>query len=181
MRFRDTLGLALAFPTTTTARTLTCRSLLLVTALAGFLEVGLAQQPGALTVGARVRLKLTEGGSKTVEGYFVAHSEDSLRIKPVGADDTLAFALRDITRLEVSRGRHARAGQGALLGAGIGMLAGLGLGVAASTEQSSFCCDVGGGEIAGASAILGALGAGVGAVIGAHSHGERWQEVPRPW
>jgi hypothetical protein len=177
MRFRHTLGLALALPTST-AGTLTCRSLLLLTALVGFLQVGLAQQLTSLTVGTRVRLKLGEGGPKTVEGDFVAHSDDSLRIEPVGADDTLAFAVRNITRLEVSRGWHSRAGHGAFLGAGIGVLAGLGLGAAASTEESSFCCAVGAGEIAGVSAMLGALGAGLGAAIGAASHGERWQEVP---
>ena len=62
---------------------------------------------------------------------------------------------------------------GGLIGAGIGLF----FGIAASTDNSGWL-DVGVGEIAAITAIVGAGGAGVGALIGSLSKRDRWEPVP---
>lgn len=61
------------------------------------------------------------------------------------------------------------------MGGGTGLL----LGVLASTEEGSFY-QIGADDVVVAALVLGAVGAGVGALIGAVSHREEWEEVPRP-
>jgi len=64
-------------------------------------------------------------------------------------------------------------------GAGTGLL----LGIAASAESCTGFCeiDVGPEDVVAVAAILGGVGAGIGALIGAASHGERWQRVVEPY
>ena len=156
--------------------------LLLAMPLAASPPLALSQAPVPLTSGSRVRLKPVDPSTKSVQGDLLRLSEDSLHIVAGGAD-TLAFATGAIARLEVSRGRRSNAGKGALLGAAIGAGAGLALGVAASAEECSGfgCTEVGPGEVVAVMALFGATGAGLGALIGAASHSERWEQVPRPW
>jgi hypothetical protein len=118
-----------------------------------------------------------------VQGDLLRLSEDSLYILPAGGVDTLAFATGAIDRLEVSRGRRSNAGKGALLGLAIGAGAGLVFGALASAEECSGfgCTEVGPGEVVAVMALFGATGAGLGALIGAASHSERWEQVPRPY
>ncbi len=62
---------------------------------------------------------------------------------------------------------------GGLIGAGFGLF----LGIAASTDDSGWW-EVGVDDIAAAAGILGAGGAGVGALIGSLSKRDRWEPVP---
>ncbi len=157
--------------------------LLLDMLLTGSPPLALSQAPVLLTAGSRVRLKTVDPSTKWVQGDLVRLSEDSLHIVPAGGADSLAFATGAIDRLEVSRGRRSNAGKGALLGLAIGAGAGLALGVAASAEECSGigCTEVGPGEVVAVMAFFGATGAGLGALIGAASHSERWEQVPRPY
>jgi hypothetical protein len=157
--------------------------LLLAMLLAGSPPLALSQAPVPLSAGARVRLKPVGPSTKSVQGNLLRLSEDSLHILPAGGADTVAFATGAVARLEVSRGRRSNAGKGALLGLAIGAGAGLALGVAASAEECTGlgCTEVGPGEVVAVMAFFGATGAGLGALIGAASHSERWEQVPRPW
>jgi hypothetical protein len=161
--------------------------LVLVTVVALFTPAprgAVAQAPTHLAPGSRVRVKPTDGARATwVRGEVLSADYDSLRLLAPGSADTVAFATGAIEHLERSLGRHTRTGKGARLGGVIGASAGLLLGIAASAEECSGvgCIDVGPGEILAATAILGGLGAGVGALIGAGSRGERWARVPPPW
>lgn len=80
-----------------------------------------------------------------------------------------------LTSLDADSLRFRGAKDTSLVGAGTGLL----LGVLASSEEDGFY-DVGGEEIFAASALLGAAGAGVGALIGSASHRDRWEAVPLP-
>jgi hypothetical protein len=62
---------------------------------------------------------------------------------------------------------------GGLVGAGFGLF----LGIAASTDDSGWW-EVGPEEVAAVTAIVGASGAGVGAIIGSLSKRDRWEPVP---
>jgi hypothetical protein len=62
---------------------------------------------------------------------------------------------------------------GGLIGAGFGLF----LGIAASTDNSGWW-EVGVDDVAVVTAILGAGGAGAGALIGSLSKRDRWEPVP---
>jgi len=62
---------------------------------------------------------------------------------------------------------------GSLVGGGFGLF----LGIAASTDNSGWW-EVGVEDVAVVTAIVGATGAGIGALIGAASKRDRWEPVP---
>jgi hypothetical protein len=62
---------------------------------------------------------------------------------------------------------------GGLIGAGFGLF----LGIAASTDNSGWW-EVGVEDVAAATALVGAGGAGVGALVGSLSRRDRWEPVP---
>jgi hypothetical protein len=145
-----------------------------------------AQGAALLTNGARIRVTLTSTPRKALVGTFDALSEDTLHLRvrrespsrtPVF--DILGIPLAGIEALEVSRGRHANAGRGALIGLGVG--AGLGVlvgaaggcavNVEATTPDRAGCAALGG-------LTLGLSGAGLGALIGALSTSDEWVTVP---
>jgi len=153
---------------------------------AGFLSLALSMPapiPGqvhdSLTTGARVRVKLPDHGAAWLQGQLVMLSADSAAIALTETPDTVRFATEVPGRFEVSQGLHARTGKGALIGLGIGGGAGLILGLAASAENcTGFCpAEVGPAEILGVAALLGGVGAGIGALIGSRSRSERWGRV----
>jgi hypothetical protein len=53
--------------------------------------------------------------------------------------DSTALAVSSLVKFEVSRGRHAQTGRGALIGAGIGAVLGLFLGIVTYEACSGFC------------------------------------------
>ncbi len=149
------------------------------------------QRPADLTLGARVRITAdTEVGKPLVgtyagmdSGWIRVRVPDPLRVDPSGAptSKTVSVPLGPRSRLEVSRGQRSRAGKGALIGGLVGGGAGLLLGVAAASENSgSSFFEVGPGEVAAVTGMLGALGAGVGALIGAGSRMDRWEPIELP-
>ena len=130
-------------------------------------------------IGARVRVRLPGHGAGWLQGHLAMLSADSAAIALTETPDSVRFATASAERVEVSQGRHSHAGKGAVVGLGVGAATGLILGLAASAEPCEDLCmyEVGPGEIAGATVMLGAVGAGIGALIGSFSHGERWKRV----
>ena len=141
--------------------------------------IALSQAAPTLTPGTKVRAKATAAGAQWIQGEFVRMTSDTVFIRDPSAADTLRLATSSLTHFQVSRGLHARTGKGALLGLGIGAGTGLLLGLAASAESCTGFCpvEVGPGEILAAAALLGGVGAAIGALIGSASHGERWQRI----
>ena len=105
-------------------------------------------------------------------GTFVAWKSDTLVVQSNG--DTLQVALMNVTRLDVYMGRKAQAGAGAVVG---GLVVVVPLAIAAATCGASFGCP-NGGEAAKVLLIWGTAGAFVGALIGAATNTDRWEEVP---
>ena len=105
-------------------------------------------------------------------GTFVAWKSDTLVVQSNG--DTLQVALMNVTRLDVYMGRKAQAGAGAVVG---GLAVVVLLAIAAATCDASFGCPTA-GEAAKPLLIGGAAGAFVGALIGAATNTDRWEEVP---
>ncbi|MEP7226885.1 MAG: hypothetical protein ABI785_05960 [Gemmatimonadales bacterium] len=150
--------------------------------LAGLPLVGAAQAGSALAPGARVRVKAIGSRGPWVQGELVNLTSDSVSIRVAEGADTVRLPRSTVAQVQVSRGIHARTGHGALLGLGIGAGAGLLLGVAAAAEGCTGFCEINIGpeEVLAVTALLGGAGAGIGALIGAVSHGERWQRVDWP-
>jgi hypothetical protein len=144
--------------------------LLMASPLAGVAQAG-------PSVGATVRAKPTGPGARWVQGELVALTADSVTIRVHKGHDTVALATSTLARFQVSQGRSARTGKGALLGLGIGAGAGLLFGLAAAADNCTGFCEINVGpeDVLALTALGGGLGAGVGALIGAASHGERWQ------
>ena len=138
-----------------------------------------AQTPESVPTGARVRVKQPDYGPGWLDGKLVMLSTDSAAIALAATPDTLRFATGRLVPFELSQGFRANTGRGALLGFGIGAGTGLILGIAASAEDCTGFCpvQVGPAEILGVSALLGGVGAGIGAVIGSLSRSERWRRA----
>jgi hypothetical protein len=110
------------------------------------------------------QLTITERSGAVTQGRFVALSDQSLRVLAESA------RLVDLPESSVARIDHVRSRKGK--GALIGLLAGVAVGVlavAATPSCSGFGC-VGPPKrtaVAGVTAFLGGIGAGIGAVVGA--------------
>ncbi len=104
----------------------------------------------------------------------MAWKSDTLVVQSKG--DTLQVALMNVTRLDVYMGRKAQAGAGAVVG-GLVVVVPLAIMAAALCNGASFGCPTA-GEAAKALLIGGAAGAFVGALIGAATNTDRWEEVP---
>jgi hypothetical protein len=143
---------------------------------------GVAQVAPSVVLGATVRAKPIGAGARWVQGNLVALTPDSVSIRVPRNGDTVSLFTGALAEFQVSQGRRARTGKGALLGLGIGAGTGLLLGIAASAESCTGFCEieVGPEDVLAVAAILGGVGAGIGALIGAASHGERWQRVVEP-
>ena len=143
---------------------------------------GAAQAGPSVPVGARVRVQPTGPGARWVQGQLVALTSDSVTIRVYKRGDTVALARGSLAQFQVSQGRFARTGKGALLGLNIGGGAGLLLGLALAAQHCIGFCEINVGpeDVLALTGLGGGLGAGVGALIGAASPGERWQMVGPP-
>jgi hypothetical protein len=107
-----------------------------------------------------------------VVGNVVRVSADSLVVVPEDAPNELVLSASNVRRVDVSLGRRARTGRGAL----VGLLGGAVLGTVA---LAYFCSDSCIGAVALAALPPGGalVGAGIGAVIGSLVRTERWRSV----
>jgi hypothetical protein len=128
-----------------------------------------AQEASLPLQGQRVRLVLQAG--EPVVGHLLESHADSFRLAG-SRGPARTIPASEVRRLEVSVGRHSRAGHGAIIGSAVG--GALGLLAVASSGGDYYYTD---GEKAAGVVGLTAMGAGVGALIGGLTHSERWQEV----
>ena len=140
---------------------------------------GVAQAGPSVVVGATVRAKPAGPGARWVQGELVALTSDSVTILVRKRRDTVGLATSTLAQFQVSQGKYARTGKGALLGLGIGAGAGLLFGLAAGADHCTGFCEINVGpeDVLALTALGGGLGAGVGALMGAASRGEQWQPV----
>jgi len=128
-----------------------------------------AQQLTAADLGVRVRLTPFTGSPVT--GTLFRLTGDTVRLSFPDA----GFALDQVRKLEVSRGRRPNVVWGGLIGGGIGAVGGVAIGALLGGIYGE-----GGGELEGA-AFLGAIGLGGGAVIGGITglfvETQRWRPV----
>lgn len=135
--------------------------------------------------GIRVRATYSAAGtSRQVTGTLITLDADSLTLLVAAPSvQSVSLARSQMTRLEVSAGRHSSAGTGALIGAGIGVVGGVALGLAGQCSGDEvgweWCFDSQGYTV-GFGAVFGALGAGLGAIVGAFVHHETWRSVAHP-
>ena len=133
--------------------------------------------PGQVEAGSRVRVTTAPASPGRRIGSLVSLDTDSLRYRRWDTTSVIALPLASVARLERSTGRRSNTGRGAMIGGLIGAGFGLFLGIAASTDNSGWW-EVGVEDVAAATALVGAGGAGVGALVGSLSRRDRWEPVP---
>lgn len=131
--------------------------------------------------GTPIRIQTTARPGKWITGMAVDVAADSLGIvRTRGAVltrsyDTLRFARAELQRMEVSQGHKSNAGRGALIGGAVLGGAGLALGISCvGTTSANALVGYEGSAVPIIALTSAALGAGVGALLGALSHRERW-------
>jgi hypothetical protein len=136
----------------------------------------------AISPGARVRI--TQVGQKPRVAIMVAPRADTMMVRWGENTNVVAVPLADVSRLDVSTGRHRKLVRGAVVGTLSAGTAGLLLGAATyspckSTEMfGCFLAPASRGEQA---LIGGALGGALGLVVGTLTGVPRrdsWQQVP---
>jgi hypothetical protein len=158
----------------------------LISLLTTLLQVSATQVPASrqpavhADSGSRVRITVDKSSKHAQVGTLVSVDADSLRFTTDTAG-LVAIPTASVTRFERSRGRRSNTGRGALIGGLSFGAAGLILGVAASGESSGWGPDIGTEAVALGTLIMGAAGAGLGALIGAASKGERWEPLAIPY
>jgi len=151
---------------------------LLITILLAAPVPALAAQDSSTAVGQRVRIKTTTT-SQWLVGTLAGADEDSLRLWLQGPDGARLVAVprSAVMKFQVSCGEHSNAGRDAIVGGVIFGTLGLIAGLGCESEQNSwFTCS--GSDVANLTVLAAAEGAGIGALIGAFSHSERWQNEP---
>lgn len=142
----------------------------------------LATQEVTLGVGTRVRVNAPTLFQQQITGEVAAVEEAALEMRIDAGTTAVSVPFSAIERLQISRGDHSNSGKGALIGLGVGAGLGLALGIAAAAADdgngSYWDWDVGAGEVLAVTAVFGAAGAGVGALIGLASRTESWQTIP---
>ncbi len=142
------------------------------------------------TVTAQLLVPLQPGDRVRITAPDVFPIVDPVTVVAVEADTlvvqhdprTWRVPRRAITRLEVSLGRKSNAGRGAKIGALVLGIPGVITGLAISEICIVMCTQLSSGERVQLAALLGAIGAGtgalIGAVIGSAIRPERWVDLP---
>ena len=131
-----------------------------------------------LRPGARIRI--TQPGEHPRVAILVARNSEELVVQGPKLANDEGVPLGQITRLEVSTGRHRNVLKGMALGTAIGGAGGLLFGAAAYQPCTSMCIMAPNdrGESAAIGGVLfGTLGLLVGTIAGVQSH-DSWQRVP---
>ncbi len=150
----------------------------------------LAQALSEISTGTRIRVTVDTAPARPLVGSLVGQDGGSIQLRMqdvqqmsrtgLPAFKVVSVLLSKITRLELSRGRHSNAGKGAMYGGLTGAGAGLVIGLAATAGNGGGFFEVGPGEVALGTLVMGGLGAGVGAIIGSLSSHDQWEVVSVP-
>jgi hypothetical protein len=169
------------------------RHILLICALAGLLLPAVSRgQTLDLEPGRPIRVTAYRYGLKRTPVTFEALGADTLHVRyvhkrldhgSVVIDSTRQpLPLDAVSQIEIPAGRRSNwdkgARTGAIMGGAVGLLLG---GLYAACDDGFVCPQTPGQKVGGALAVTGTFGLGggiVGALIGAMSTRERWQEVP---
>ena len=130
-----------------------------------------------LSAGERVRATIEEQSGK-LTGTLEEWGSDTLYVVPDGASQDVparAISLSTLSRLEISKGLRSNAGKGALIGGGIGLLVGGGMSIIAGSTVDT---EVTSTDYLAFTGLVTLGGAGLGALIGALTKSERWEEFP---
>jgi hypothetical protein len=119
-----------------------------------------AEEPGTLAVGSRVRVTSPEVGPQPLVGLIVALPPGAVVVSGEGGAQS-RVTLGSASSLEVSAGRKSRAGRGAMIGAAVGAMTGILINVGDyNTDEPNTLAVSAVGAVSGA-----ALGALVGLVF----------------
>jgi hypothetical protein len=144
-------------------------------ALSAMAAAPVSAEDTAVSAGTRVRLSTSKG---RVAGTLVEQGETVVLARQRdGGTERLGVPLGDVSRFEVSQGRHGR-GRGAKIGALVGLAAAVVIGVvggeSCSGKEKMICFDHGTTTLAS-----GALTIPIGALVGAAiPPGEKWAPAP---
>jgi hypothetical protein len=127
------------------------------------------QEPPPLERGQRVRVTVPTASAVALVGRLDSVDADSLRLRRA-VEPSVAISLRDVVRLEVSRGRRRA------LGAGVGFAAGAVIGGTVGAVAYSGTDTPTETVALGSAAFGGVVGAVLGLLIGGMT--DRWEEVP---
>ncbi len=155
---------------------------LLVAALAVAVPSNLYSQDEPQVIpGDRVRVLAPSVSPDRLVGTMLAMDPDSCVLDVEGRYKPVAVPLASLTSLQVSRGKRSLAGPGAVVGMLTGGIAGVSLALSACKVEGA-CRSNGEDKTVVVALVLGvggaALGAGVGALLGAFKKVDRWEEVP---
>jgi len=145
------------------------------------------QQARLIAPGDRIRVS-SEPYFEPLVGTLSAIESDTLvlAVERAAGLPTVRLPLASVTQLEVSRGRGTKFVQGALFGGALGAA----LGAISAAWLSNWCDDwcstvtcenddeVGVEHYLGMMAIGGAVGAGIGGIIGLMIGTDRWEAMP---
>ena len=131
-----------------------------------------------ITAGTMARIRLAS--NLMVSGQLVQSGADSVALT-VPSGERQAFPALEVRDFRI-QGTRTNSGTGALIGLFIGGLAGAVLGAATGEtcglDAYSTCST--GSSAAGGALVLGAIGAGMGALLG-RIRTNTWVSVPGPW
>ena len=129
-----------------------------------------AQLPTWLRPGARLRLTFV-ADHKPVIGTLVRFDRDSVRVLPDHRRSDVTISFSTVSRVDVSRERHTRAGAGMRTG----FVLGAGFGVLGTVSNN----DIGNKGLAALvfGGVFGLLGAGVGGLVGATISADEWEPI----
>jgi len=146
--------------------------------LAAAMATANAAPSGWPATGEKVRVRRLRG-QDSEKGVVVQTDAEFLTVSLGSGQPPVRIPLASIERLEVARGRRRAAPEGAVLGGVVGAVLG-GLAVAgigeALCENATNCGASAEGYLVGMG-ILGAAGAGVGALTGLAVKVDRWERV----
>ena len=158
---------------------------ILVVAVLGGWATPLAGQADTLvTVGRRVRVRtMGEAGelNRRIEGIVVRMSPDTLVLQLPGSQPLEAVATNQDTQYSMHTGRKSSLGKGMVIGATTGIVvggAGFAIAGADCPVEQALCYHRRQTALAGG-ALIGALGAAVGLVIGAFTSHDVWTRAER--
>lgn len=127
--------------------------------------------------GDRVRLHAPRVRSGQLVGEVAELDRDTLVLSSEGSGSTIAIPTSELERIAVSQGRKSRAILGLAIGAGVGAASAVGFSIWFCNADDDGCTS---GQVAGGAVALTAIGAGLGAGIGALIKTERWRDASIP-